>query len=264
MLKRSMVNETPTTVLAEEKAIESPIIKATPAESLAIKPYPGALIVVEGIDGSGKSTQLYLLKRWLEIKGYKIHFTEWNSSPIVKSATKRGKKEKLFTPTTFSLIHAADFADRCERQIMPLLRGGYLVLADRYIYTAFARDAARGCSQKWLRNLYSFAPIPDITFFFRAPLETCLNRILTGRPLLKYYEAGLDLRLSADPSESFRIFQGMILDEYDKMVDTDNFVKMDAMLKVNPLQEQMRAIVEAKINLADFAPPERVEDDKRD
>ena len=106
--------------------------------------YPGALVVVEGIDGSGKSTQLYLLKRWLEIGGYRIHFTEWNSSPLVRSATRRGKQRRLLTPTTFSLLHAADFADRCERQIMPLLHGGYLVLADRYIYTAFARDAARG------------------------------------------------------------------------------------------------------------------------
>jgi dTMP kinase len=102
--------------------------------------YPGALVVVEGIDGSGKSTQLYLLKRWLEIGGYRIHFTEWNSSPLVKSATRRGKQRRLLTATTFSLLHAADFADRCERQIMPLLHGGYLVLADRYIYTAFARD----------------------------------------------------------------------------------------------------------------------------
>ena len=89
--------------------------------------YPGALVVVEGIDGSGKSTQLYLLKRWLEIGGYRIHFTEWNSSPLVKSATRRGKQRRLLTPTTFSMLHAADFADRCERQIMPLLHGGYQI-----------------------------------------------------------------------------------------------------------------------------------------
>ena len=106
----------------------------------------GKFLVFEGPDGSGKSTQLYLLKRWLEIHGYRIHFTEWNSSPLVKSATRRGKQRRLLTPTTFSLLHAADFADRCERQILPLLQGGYLVLADRYIYTAFARDGARGCS----------------------------------------------------------------------------------------------------------------------
>ncbi|MBI1785085.1 thymidylate kinase [Candidatus Sumerlaeota bacterium] len=216
------------------------------------KDYPGTLIVVEGIDGSGKSTQLYLLKRWLEVKGYKIHFTEWNSSTMVKSATKRGKRQRLFTPATFSLIHATDFADRCERQIIPLLRGGYIVLADRYIYTAFARDAARGCPQSWLRNLYSFAPVPDITFFFRAPLEVCLDRILSGRPLLKYYEAGMDIGLSMDPIESFKLFQGMILDEYDKMVQSDRFVKMDGKLPVNQLQKQMRAIVQSRVNLEKY------------
>src|SRR5258707_1062344 len=134
-----------------------------PGRPVPSRAYPGALIVVEGTDGSGKSTQLYLLKRWLEIGGYRLHFTEWNSSPLVKSATRRGKQRRLLTPTTFSLLHAADFADRCERQIMPLLQGDYLVLADRYIYTAFARDGARGCPQKWLRNLYRFAPVvaPD-------------------------------------------------------------------------------------------------------
>ncbi len=160
-----------------------------PGRPIPSRAYPGALIVVEGTDGSGKSTQLYLLKRWLEIGGYRLHFTEWNSSPLVKSATRRGKQKRLLTPTTFSLLHAADFADRCERQIMPLLQGDYLVLADRYVYTAFARDAARGCSHRWLRNLYRFAPVPDITFYFRAPLEVAVDRILSGRPKLKYYEA---------------------------------------------------------------------------
>src|SRR5689334_19485077 len=152
-----------------------------PGRPVPNRAYPGALIVVEGTDGSGKSTQLYLLKRWLEIGGYRLHFTEWNSSPLVKSATRRGKQRRLLTPPTFSLLHAADFADRCERQIMPLLQGDYLVLADRYIYTAFARDGARGCPARWLRNLYRFAPIPDITFYFRAPLDVAVTRILSGR-----------------------------------------------------------------------------------
>ncbi len=218
------------------------------------RPYQGALIVVEGIDGSGKSTQLYLLKRWLEIGGYRIHFTEWNSSPLVKSATRRGKQRRLLTPSTFSLIHAADFADRCERQILPLLHGGYLVLADRYIYTAFARDTARGCSPRWLRNLYRFAPIPDITFYFRAPLDVAVNRIVAGRPKLKYYEAGMDLNLSLDRSESFRVFQGRILDQYDQMVESDHFVLMDGTVPVNKLQKQMRQIVESRVELARFAP----------
>ena len=219
--------------------------------------YPGALIVVEGIDGSGKSTQLYLLKRWLEIRGYRIHFTEWNSSPLVKSATRRGKQRRLLTPTTFSLLHAADFADRCERQIMPLLHGGYLVLADRYIYTAFARDAARGCSPHWLRNLYSFAPIPDITFYFRAPLDVAVDRIVAGRPKLKYYEAGMDLGISLDRAESFRIFQERILNNYDQMVSTDRFVLMDGTCRVNKLQKLMREILEERVELEQFAPKKK-------
>ena len=225
-----------------------------PGRPVPSRAYPGALIVVEGTDGSGKSTQLYLLKRWLEIGGYRLHFTEWNSSPLVKSATRRGKQKRLLTPTTYSLLHASDFADRCERQIMPLLQGDYLVLADRYIYTAFARDAARGCSHRWLRNLYRFAPIPDITFYFRAPLDVAVHRILSGRPKLKYYEAGMDLGLSYDRAESFRLFQARILEEYDKMVDSDSFVVLDGTMPVNKLQKQMRDIVASKIDLKRFAP----------
>ncbi|MFP4598130.1 MAG: dTMP kinase [Persicimonas sp.] len=216
--------------------------------------YPGALVVVEGIDGSGKSTQLYLLKRFLELGGYRIHFTEWNSSPLVRSATKRGKQQRMLTPVTFSMIHAADFADRCERQILPLLKAGYLVLADRYIYTALARDGARGCPIDWIRQMYSFAPVPDITFYYRAPLEVSLKRILSGRPRLKYHEAGMDMGFSLDPVESFRIFQGLIQEQYDRMVDTDGFVQIDATLSVDTLQEQTRQIVTEKIDLDRFAP----------
>src|SRR5712692_2648822 len=223
-----LVNPLPTKQ-AEEKAPSLPAPQLLKTDGT--RPYPGALIVVEGTDGSGKSTQLYLLKRWLEIGGYRLHFTEWNSSPLVKSATRRGKQRRLLTPTTFSLLHAADFADRCERQIMPLLQGDYLVLADRYVYTAFARDAARGCPARWLRNLYRFAPVPDITFYFRAPLDVAVHRILSGRPKLKYYEAGMDLGLSYDRAESFRLFQARILEEYDKMVDTDNFVVLDGSIR---------------------------------
>jgi len=225
----------------------------------ARRKYPGALVVVEGIDGSGKSTQLYLLKRWLEIGGYRIHFTEWNSSPLVKSTTKRGKQRRLLTPTTFSLLHAADFADRCERQILPLLHGGYLVLADRYVYTAFARDVARGCSSVWLRNLYRFAPVPDITFYFRAPLDVAVDRIIAGRPRLKFYEAGMDLNLSLDRAESFRKFQARIQEQYDSMVESDNFVVMDGTLTVNRLQKQMRELVQKRVDLGRFAPKRHAE-----
>ena len=214
--------------------------------------YPGALVVVEGIDGSGKSTQLYLLRRWLELGKYKIHFTEWNSSPLVASATSRGKDQRMLTPVTFSMIHAADFADRCERQIIPLLSAGYLVLADRYLYTGIARDSGRGVPVDWVRNLYSFAPIPDVTFYFRAPLEVSLRRILGGREELGFHEAGMDMGFSLDPVESFRIFQGRIQAQYDRMVDTDDFVQMDATLPVADQQQRARDIIQSRIDLERF------------
>lgn len=219
-----------------------------------VKPrdIPGALIAVEGLDGSGKSTQIYLVKRWLELEGFKVYFTEWNSSVIVKSATKKGKKLQLLTPTTFSLIHCTDFADRYERQVLPLLLAGYIVLADRYIYTAFARDAVRKCDPTWVRNLYSFAVHPDLTFFFDVPLEVALGRILAGRPKMKYHEAGMDLNLSPDPYESFRLFQGQICGEYQKLVEEYGLQVIDATDSIETQQEKVRNIISERLDLARF------------
>lgn len=216
------------------------------------KTYPGKLIAVEGLDGSGKSTQVYLLKRWMEMQNLKVFFTEWNSSVLVKEATRKGKKQQLLTPTTFSLVHATDFADRYERQVLPLLRAGYIVLADRYMYTAFARDSVRGCDPKWVRTLYSFAAVPDIAFFFDTPLNVSLERILGGRPKLKYFEAGMDLGLAQDPYESFRLFQGRIYAEYKKMVETEKLTVMNGMLPVEKQQAMVRKYVEQKIDLPSF------------
>jgi dTMP kinase len=217
--------------------------------------FPGRLIAVEGLDGSGKSTQIYLLKRWLELGGVKVFFSEWNSSALVKSATSKGKKRELLTPTTFSLIHATDFADRYERQLVPLLRAGYIVLCDRYVFTAFARDVVRGCPPKWVRGIYNFAALPDITFFFKAKLEVSLQRILDGRPQLKYFEAGMDLHLSSDPYESFRIFQGRILEQYLAMSTEFNFVVIDANERVECQQQLVRQLVQSKIDLSQYLHP---------
>ena len=214
--------------------------------------FPGRLIAVEGLDGSGKSTQIHLLKRWLELQGLKVFFSEWNSSELVKAATSKGKKRELLTPTTFSLIHATDFADRYERQLLPLLRAGHLVLCDRYIYTAFARDTVRGCPPEWVRGIYNFAAKPDLTFFFKADLEVSLRRILDGRPELKYFEAGMDLRLSQDPYESFRIFQGRILDQYLAMSAESNFLLIDANQQIEVQQNIVRRTVAARLDLASF------------
>jgi len=158
-------------------------------------PLPGKLFIVEGIDGSGKSTQLDLLRKWLTNEGYVVVFTEWNSSSIVRKTTKKGKRAQALTPLSFHLIHAADFADRTERQIIPALKAGAIVLADRYVYTAFGRDGARGMDPEYIRKVYSFAVRPTVAFYFRVPLKESLQRILVGRPTLKYYEAGMDLGL---------------------------------------------------------------------
>ncbi len=214
--------------------------------------YPGKLIAVEGLDGSGKSTQIYLVKRWLELRGVKVYFTEWNSSVLVKQSTTKGKKRQLLTPTTFSLIHATDFADRYERQILPLLRAGFIVLADRYVYTALARDGVRGVDQDWVEKLYSFAVEPDITFYFEVPLEVSLNRILEGRPALKYHEAGLDMGWSTDPYESFRIFQGKILKEYEKMKRPHDFTVIDATEEIPVQQARVRKLISDQVDLARY------------
>lgn len=215
---------------------------------------PGRLIAVEGLDGSGKSTQIRLLQRWLETQGLKVYFSEWNSSELVKAATSKGKKGETLTPTTFSLIHATDFADRYERHLLPLLRAGYLVLCDRYIFTAFARDVVRGCPPDWVRGVYDFAALPDLTFFFKADLQVSLQRILDGRPKLKYFEAGLDLGLSTDPRESFRLFQGRILEQYLAMSTEFNFLVIDANQQVEAQQSLVRRLVSAHLDLASFKP----------
>ena len=159
--------------------------------------YPGKLFVVEGIDGSGKTTQLALLAKWLSAAGHPVFVTEWNSSALVKAATKTGKKKNSLTPMTFSLLHATDFADRLLYNIIPPLKAGMIVLADRYAYTAFARDAARGVDRRWVRELYSFAVQPDMAVYFRVPIEVSTDRLLARRVKLKFYEAGMDMGWSA-------------------------------------------------------------------
>jgi dTMP kinase len=202
--------------------------------------HQGKLIVVEGIDGSGKSTQLHLLDKWLRSLGLNVFFTEWNSSDVVKEITSKGKKKGLLTPTTFSLLHATDFADRYERNISPLLEAGYFVLADRYVYTAYARDVVRGCTSTWVRKVYSFAAVPDVAFYFRVPPDVAMDRILEGRPKLKYYEAGMDLNLSNDEYESYRIFQSRIVEQYEGMTQKDGFAIIDGTLDIEEQQNQMR------------------------
>jgi dTMP kinase len=190
--------------------------------------YPGKLFVVEGIDGSGKTTQLGLLAKWLSAAGHRVFVTEWNSSALVKAATKTGKKKNALTPMTFSLLHATDFADRLLYKIIPPLKAGMIVLADRYAYTAFARDATRGVDRQWVRELYSFAVRPDLALYFRVPI---------------------DLGWSANPLESFRLFQGKVLDEYDELVKEFGMEVVDARSSITNQQRLVRGVITQHLNL---------------
>jgi dTMP kinase len=205
--------------------------------------FPGRLFIVEGIDGSGKSTQLSLLHKWLESEGHAVVFSEWNSSLLVQNVTRRGKKKKMLTPMTFSLIHATDFADRTEHQIIPPLKAGSVVLADRYIYTAFARDVARGVDPEWVRSLYGFAVKPTIGFYFRVALDEAMKRLRAARAGFKFYEAGADVGLADDLEESFRLFQGRIIEEYERMVEEFGLIVIDASLPIEEQQTRMRQVV---------------------
>jgi dTMP kinase len=218
----------------------------------ADKKLPGRLIAFEGLDGSGISTQIHLVQRWLAGLGCRVFYSEWDSSEMVKEATRRGKKQQLFTPTTFSLVYATDFADRYERQILPMLKGGFIVLCDRYVFTSFARDAVRGCDPAWLRELYGFAHIPDLTFYLDLPLHMAINRIFENRQQLNYFEAGMDLGLSQDIYESFRLFQGRVADRYLQMVNEFAFTVVDATRNIHEQQEILRASIAAAIDPADF------------
>lgn len=196
--------------------------------------YPGKLIVVEGVDGSGKSTQLSLLRNWLESRGQSVIFTEWNSSKLISKTIKQAKRSNSLIPVTFSILHATDFADRLENIIIPALKAGLIVLADRYCFTAFARDVARGVDKDWVRNLYGFAIRPNGAFYFQVPVEVSLQRIANSR-LPGFYEAGMDVGLSPDPKESYQMFQSIIINEYDKMISEFGFHSMPA---TRPIHEQ--------------------------
>jgi dTMP kinase len=211
-------------------------------------PYPGKLIIVEGIDGSGKSTQLMLAMRYLQAKGYRPFFTEWNSADLVKAITKKGKKKMSLTPLTFSLLHATDFAHRLVYNILPPLKAGMVVLADRYVYTAFARDAARGCDAGWLREVYSFAPRPDRAFYFNVPIDVSVNRLIAGRAKIKEYEAGMDLKLAADAISSFRIFQGRILQNYQDIVGEHGLTEIDATASIGQQQRLVRQLIDETLS----------------
>ena len=209
----------------------------------------GVLIAVEGLDGSGKSTQAHLLVEWLRSMGAPVHHTEWNSSPLVASSTKKAKKQKRLKPETFHLIHAADFADRYERQIQPLIEVGGIVVCDRYKFTALARDGSRGIDSDRIEKCYSFAREPDLTLYFKVSPDVSLSRINKGRSQLKYYEAGMDMNLSEDPFESYLILQGRQREIYDGLTQSGRMVEIDADRTIPEVLKSVREIINDKFDI---------------
>ncbi len=205
----------------------------------------GLLIAVEGVDGSGKTTQLELMNNWLKSNGFATVLTSWNSYPTVRPLIKRIKqKEIVVRPEVFSLMHLADFAERYERIIQPALRAGVTVFCDRYIYTALARDTARGLDQQWVRHMYSFAPIPDLTFYFSVPPAVSFQRKAS---LPNFYEAGMDLGVHKNIRKSFEHFQGRVIQEYERLAISDNLIRIDGTNDIFVTFPTVRAIVEQAI-----------------
>ena len=200
--------------------------------------YEGLLIVIEGTDGSGKSTQISRLKRWIEDQSYGAMVSEWKTSKFIADAINDAKDRNLLNATTFSLLYAADFADRLEQVIIPALKAGFVVILDRYVYTAYARDVVRGHNIDWLKNLYDYAPEPDMVFYLDVPVEILLKRII-GTTGLDYWESGRDIGLSSDFYKSFQIYQGKCLDEYQKMIKEYGFISIDGTLSEKEIHKKI-------------------------
>lgn len=200
--------------------------------------HKGLLIVIEGTDGSGKSTQIEKLRRWIEDKSYGCMVSEWKTSRLIANVIDDAKDRNLLNSTTFSLLYAADFADRLENTIIPALDSGFVVLLDRYTYTAFARDVVRGLDIDWVKKLYNYAPKPDLVFYLDMPIDILLKRVI-GTTGLDYWESGRDIGLSVDFYESFKIYQAQCLEEYNNMKEKHSFVSIDGTLPIDDINKIM-------------------------
>ena len=200
----------------------------------------GKLIVIEGTDGVGRSTQIEDLKKWLEVKGYGVVTTGWTRSPLMGKAIDEAKEGHTLNVNTYSLLYAADFADRLEHEVIPALRSGFVVLADRYSYTAFARSVVRGADRQWIRKVFGFSLEPDAVFYMRINIEDLIPRVINSETLHKryweeqsgegmdYWESGMDLHLGDDFYDSFIEYQKAVLKEFDRMTAEFGFQVVDA------------------------------------
>jgi dTMP kinase len=221
---------------------------------LPIDGYPGRLIAIEGTDGVGRSTQIQLLREWLEVKGYGVVETGWTRSPLMQPTIELAKASNTLNKLTFVLLYATDFADRLEKEIIPALKAGFVVLSDRYIFTALARAGVRGIDRAWLRSLYGFAIAPHLVFYLKVDVTTLIGRVLAARGM-DFWESGMDLKSGDDIYDSFRAYQSRLLREYGSMADEFNFRVLDARRPIDQIQEELRRQVAAFLEPVE-APPE--------
>lgn len=206
--------------------------------------YPGYLIVIEGVDGSGRATQLDLLEFWLKVQGYPVVRSDWNSSKLVARTIRDARKQQSLTPLTYSVLHATDVAARQESEIIPALRAGFVVLADRYVFTAFARDTARGVDADWIYNLYSFALRPDLAVYLRVPADLSIERIRSMAGEVSFEEASESASVQG-AMRSFQEFQGRVVDEYDRLAEPFDLVSLDASRPLRDVQIDVRSVVQS-------------------
>jgi dTMP kinase len=202
----------------------------------------GKLIAIEGTDGVGRTTHIDMLQEWLEVQGYGVMTTGWTRSNLMSKAIEVAKAGNILDRWSLSLLYATDFADRLEHQIIPALRSGFVVLADRYIYTAFARDFVRSADRKWIRDVLGFALIPDLVCYLRIDVETLALRVIetTG---MNYWESGMDLRHGADLYDSFKKYQSLLIEEFDKMATEFRFNVVDARKSPEDIQNELRGYI---------------------
>jgi dTMP kinase len=230
---------------------EPPTERTTPIEPgryygyglpyLPIQDCPGRIIAIEGTDGVGRSTQIALLREWLEVQGYGVVETGWTRSELMQPTIDLAKASNTLNKLTFVLLYATDFADRLEKEIVPALKAGFIVLADRYIFTALARAGVRGIDGVWLRSLYGFAIAPHLVFYLKLDVDSLIRRVLSaGGGGMEYWESGMDLKVGDDIYDSFRAYQGKLLREYNALADEFAFRVLDARRPIVQIQDELR------------------------
>jgi len=224
---------------------------------MRLENLPGKLIVIEGTDGVGRSTQIQLLKPWLEQQGRAVVDTGMTRSKLAGKGIKQAKQGHTMGRVTLSLFYATDFADRLENEIVPALRAGFVVLTDRYIYSLIARASVRGIEPSWVRNVYRFALVPDAVFYLRIGVDELIPRVVfsTG---FDYWESGMDLHPSEDMYESFRKYQTALLAQFENLVEEYQFRVIDATQDVHEIFEALRAGISEVLVQGETLPAEAI------